>query len=181
MRRILRLTGCVFITLSHAGSARAADVDEIRKLIPAAAAMSLKDFDKLATSATTPKPSDLQQKTLTLMLLTVKAATTDEKALEEFRYLNGVPKPSQLAKEITRFVYGRGRFRIALGPVTMIHADRITDCTCNVEGDKATGRVSFRVPNLFEGKVNYVARRREGKWRIEEFFMPAHQIHIALP
>ena len=140
--------------------------------------MSLSDFDKLATSATAPKPSDVEQKSLTLMLLTLKV-TEDEKAQAEFRFLTDVaPKPNQLANEITRFVRGRGRLRFALGPVTILHADRITDCTCIVEGDKATGKVSFRVPKLLEGKVNYVARRTEGKWRIEEFEIPAHDVHI---
>jgi hypothetical protein len=62
----------------------------------------------------------------------------------------------------------------------MIHADRITDCTCTVDGDTATGTVSFMVPKLYQGQVNYVARRREGKWKIEEFIMPLHKIHIAV-
>ena len=157
------------------------DAEEIRKLVPFAAGMKLGDMDKLATATTSPKPSDLKSKTLTLMLLTVKVNEDDEKARAEFRF-QGVnsPKPSELAEEINRSVRGAGRFRFALGPVTMIHADRITDFTCKVDGDSAKGTVSFKVPKLYQGKVNYVARRKNEKWRLEEFTMPAYKIHLVL-
>jgi hypothetical protein len=157
---------------------RADDLKEIRNLIPAAAAMTLGDMDKLATSTTPPKPSDVESKTLTLMLFSLKGGD-DEKAKKEFRYLTErIPKPSQLAMEINRFVKGRGKIRFALGPVTMIHADRITDVTCKVDGDMATGTVSFKVPSLYEGKADYVARRKAGKWQITEFKLPANKVHI---
>jgi len=160
--------------------ALAGDVKEIRNLIPAAAGMTLSDMDMLAMSPTTPNPSDVESKTLTLMLLSLKVRD-DEKSRKEFRHLTaGVAKPSQLAEEIYRLVKGSGKLRFALGPVTMIHSDRITDFTCAVEGDKATGTVTFSVPELFEGQVNYVAQRRDGKWKIEEFMMPLHEIHIAV-
>ena len=127
MMRILLLTIAVCAALLQVHSAFASDADEIRQLIPAAAGMSLRDFDKLASSAVAPQPDHLDQKTLTLMLLATKV-TDDEEAQAEFRMLGDVPKPSKLAEEITRYV-GPGRIRIALGPVTMVHADRITDCT----------------------------------------------------
>jgi hypothetical protein len=154
---------------------------EIRKLVPFAAGMKLGDIDKLATAVSSPKPSDVKSKTLTLMLLSLKVKADDEKAREEFHFLRDrLVKPSELAKEINRSVRGIGRFRFALGPVTMIHTDRITNFTCSVDGDTATEKVSFKAPKLCQGKVNYVARRKSGKWRLEEFTMPANKIHIVL-
>jgi hypothetical protein len=151
---------------------------EIKQLIPAAAAISLRDMDALAKSSAAPKPADVESKSLTLMLLSLKVSD-DEKAREEFRFLTeGTPQPSRLAEEIYRNVRGRGPLRFAFGPVSMIQADRITDCTCNADGDKATGVVSFTVPELYQGKVQYSARREKGKWRIVEFRMPANGIRI---
>jgi hypothetical protein len=156
------------------------DAAEIKALIPAASAMSLADFDKLATSETGPDPAAVEDKTLTLMLLALRVQE-GEAAKTQFRFLGAegaYPPPQKLAQEITRFVRRVGGVRVATGPVTMIQSDRITDCTSRVDGDQATGTVSFRVPDLYEGQVDYVARRREGKWRIEEFSMKAYGVHI---
>ncbi len=125
-----------------------------------------------------PKDSDLESKTLTFLLLTLKTNADDAKAKAAFRFLRP-EKPSDVAKEITRSVRGAGRFRVALGPVTMIQGNRITDITCVIEGDTAKGFVSFKVPKLYEGKVSYLAKRKDEKWQIREFAMPAYKIHIA--
>ena len=45
-----------------------------------------------------------------------------------------------------------------LAPVTMIQAERITVFTCTVEEDTARGVISFEVPKLYAGKVDYVAQ-----------------------
>jgi len=71
-----------------------------------------------------------------------------------------------------------GNLTIPRGPVTFIHADRITDCSCKVDGDQATGTVTFKVPKLYQGKVDYMARRTDDKWQIVEFTMPGRDIHV---
>jgi hypothetical protein len=38
--------------------------------------------------------------------------------------------------------------------------------------------VSFEVPGLYQGKVQYAAQRHHGKWLITEFIMPAYGIHL---
>ena len=35
--------------------------------------------------------------------------------------------------------------------------------------------MSFKVPDLYEGKVQYLAERVEGRWRIKEFHLPIHR------
>ena len=180
MRQLLLLPAIFSVGLLHAS---ADDAQVIRELIPCESAMMRADFDRLATSPSTLKPADVEDKSLTLMLFAQmkveKGQTTEQQ--EQFRYLLGdrpvMPKPSDLAKEMCRD-RRTGKRRIVLAPVTYIHGDRITDCTCNVDGDVATGTVSFKVPRLYQGEVDYVARRLEGNWFIVEFIMSAYKIHI---
>jgi len=182
MRSSQLVLSVVLLVSTGFGRALADDAEEIRKLIPFASAMKLADLDRLAMSPTSPKESDVEDKSLTLMAISVRVtADEDEKAREQFRFLGepgAVAKPSELAKELTRYVVGKGRFRVALGPVTFIQADRITDFTCKIDGEAATGTVSFEVPKLYAGKADYVARRTGGKWQITEFLMPGRGIHI---
>ena len=163
--------------LIDGSAARADDGGDIRQVIPADAAMMRTDFMKLATDQSGPDASGVKDKSLTLMLLDLRIKD-DEESNEEFRFLtDGSPKPSMLASELLR-ERRTGERRILLEPVTFIHADRITDFTCEVNGDKAAGTVSFKVPELYEGKVKYVAQKLGGQWFISEFFMPAYGIHL---
>jgi hypothetical protein len=135
--------------------------------------MSKADFQKLATSETPPRADDIADKSLTLMLLALQPPAEQTDAHKaEFDYIGErVPTPARLAAEIAGG-------RLSLGPVTFIHLRRITDITCEVAGDKATGVVSYKVPDLYLGKVNYVAQRKDNAWQITEFSMPAHKINI---
>lgn len=155
----------------------AEDAMQIRQLIPAAAAMSKADMDKLATS-NAPSYDDIEDKSLTLQLFAMKLnRDRTEEQLAEYRTLADVPKPSDLAAEIYR-VRRIGRLVIPLGPITAIHAERITDFTCELDGDQARGTVTYKVPDLYQGKVNYVAQQSDDTWRITEFILPAHNIHV---
>ncbi len=157
--------------------ATAESAAEIRGLIPKAAAMAREEFEKLARSATAPRTSDLENKSLSFVLFTLRPKEHAD-AKEQFQFLKSAPKPSDIAKEVYRVGMRIGRFTLLHGPVTFIHADRITDFTCNVTGDMAKGTVSFKVPDLYQGKVDYVAKRKDGKWKIEQFMLPAYDIHI---
>jgi len=151
---------------------------QIKELIPKASAMAREDMDKLARSTTMPTASDLEDKSLTFMLFTLRPKD-DEAAKQQFQYLTDRhPKPSAIAKEIYRVGIRVGKLRLLKGPVTFIHADRITDLTCNVEGDTAKGTVAFKVPDLYQGSVKYVAKRKDGNWQIQEFILPAYDTHL---
>ena len=173
MRMICLL--CLFVVLTPNQFALAseedADVEQIKKLIPAAAAMSRKDFIAMATGSESPSEPKFEDKSLTLMFYTLRIVDEeDKKAKEEFQFLDDTPHPSELAEETLR--------NRLFGLATVIHADRITDITCEVGGDKAKGTVSFKVPDLYQGKVEYVAVKSDGKWKIVAFSMPARKIHI---
>lgn len=78
-------------------------------------------------------------------------------------FLKSAPKPGDIAREVYRLGMRIGEFTLLNGPVTFTHADRITDFTCDVEGDVAKGTVSFKVPDLYQDKVDYVAKRKDDK------------------
>jgi len=180
MRHLLLWTTIVCLALTHPLIASGDDMGEIKAQIPPASAMVEEDYLKLARAEAVPDKSG-EDRSLTLTLLELRVRD-DETAKEQFRYLvEGYPQPATLGKEACRVAEVRSKRRrhILLGPVTLIHKDRITDFTCEVSGDKATGTVSFKVPELYQGKVDYVATKFGGKrWFITEFTMPAYGIHL---
>ena len=193
MTRCVSLLVCLLaIPSSGAGAAETAQPTEagqnaaaaaqIRKLIPRAAGMPAAVFEKIATMSRMPKPSDFDDQPLTIVLLFSRPVQT-EAARKEFRYLDtaGLPKPAALAEEIAgpRWATRSKIARALLQPyATAIHANRITAVACQVEGDRATGTVSFRVPKLYEGNIPYVARRQGDAWQIVEFRLPGHGFRV---
>jgi len=143
----------------------------IRRLIPAAAGSRADVLHAIAQSPTTPKPSDLLvDSALSSIVLMYKVHPPGvyEANAEEFCFESPTtPKPSGLVRELFRSKY--------LGYYSMIHADRITDFTCDVDGETAKGSVSFKAPGQWQGKVRYAAERADGRWRIKEFQMPIHR------
>lgn len=177
MRCLLPFTAILCLSVLSGKMAAAADQDEIKRAIPADSAMMEADFDKLAMSETSPKRSDVEDKSLTLILLTLQVKN-DAKAKQQFRYLTKVPpKPSELAVEICH-QRRTGKRIILQQPITFLQAHHIRDFTCDVQADRASGTVSFMAPNLYEGKVEYAAGKFAGKWFITEFKMPAYDITL---
>lgn len=105
------------------------------------------------------------------MLITIKH-TGEPKLREEFRVEAGAAH--LLARELFRYK----REDDATVPATLIHADRITDVTCECTGRFARGTFSFAVPDGYAGKVRYTAKKN-GAWKIVRFDMPEHGIHIS--
>jgi predicted Ser/Thr protein kinase len=140
-----------------------------RELIPEAASMTSADFQKLASSPlATPAVSESQSLSLILMSLRPgEAAKTNPAALADFQYLEA-PMPSRVAEAMWKTK--------SKGYATAIQPEFITNCTCRTENDTATGTVSFTAPGLYSGKVDFVARRTAGVWRIDEFRLPGYGI-----
>jgi len=165
------------------------DADAIRALIPRAAGLTDEEFaewmenlEVVRRSPTTPKPAEIEfaspQKSLTVILYVGRPGFLQE-GQNEFQYLNpeAAPFPAML-EEMRRKLPEDVSSRDDPVGATLIHADRITDLTCEIEGVTATGTVSFEVPELYRGKVDYVARRDDGAWQITEFAMPAFGVRL---
>ncbi|MDE0736374.1 MAG: hypothetical protein OSB47_11160 [Pirellulaceae bacterium] len=144
-----------------------------QELLPSAASMSSADFEKLASGQTVPGPDSIKNKTLSFVLLTLnplKASAENQAALEDFNFSSG-NAPPQLS-DIAAVIYKSK----AKGYATFLQPDLITHCTCDSDGDTASGFVTFHAPDLFAGKVEFIARRKQGKWQIEEFHLPNYGI-----
>lgn len=98
---------------------------------------------------------------------------TNKGLRKHFRLLNtrGPVNLAAIAEELRRSSQ-LGVFSILFPYATLVHRDRITKLSCEVKGEVATGTVWFRTPGLCEGDFDYLARRVQGTWRIEEFRFP---------
>jgi hypothetical protein len=148
-----------------------------QELLPSAASMSSADFEKLASAQTVPRFDSIKSKTLTFVLLTLNpqtASAENEAVLEDFNFPTGnaLPQPSEIAEVIYKSK--------AKGYATFLQPDLITHCTCQSDGDTASGFVTFSAPDLYAGKVQFIARRNEGKWQIEEFHLTNYGIKTVL-
>ncbi len=165
------------------GSETVLTAESVKKLVPAAAAMSTDDWIRLARSENSPTLDDFEDQCLTLLHLTLSISTPpagNKTAQDTFRCLTeGPPKPASLVGEIQRTV-SVGPLHGRSGLVTSLHYERITRCTCDVDGDVARGIVAFSVPGLYAGKVGYVATRQDGQWNITEFDLPGYGIKTVL-
>ncbi|HJZ55809.1 MAG TPA: hypothetical protein VKE74_12650 [Gemmataceae bacterium] len=85
------------------------------------------------------------------------------------KFASGTIDPAKLATALTGPKDKDGKYRKYM---SVIHPEYITDCTCKVDGATATGTVAFKADKVYEGKVEYTARKKDGKWRIEEFRLP---------
>jgi len=113
-------------------------------------------------------PRKLSGHTLTYMFLSLRTPEIKNMAVtEEFEVFESV-KVWNIFDEIER----------GKGPYTFVHADRINDIDCKVEGDEAVGTFWFLVPKLYQGRIDYRAKMTDSKWSITEFILPAHEIHL---
>lgn len=73
------------------------------------------------------------------------------------------PKPSQIG---TSF---KPNF---LSPVSLIQLRYITHLTGQIKGEFLEGEFTFESPNVYKGTFPYKAEKREGKWKIIEYYIP---------
>jgi hypothetical protein len=148
-----------------------------KELIPAAAGMPAEELRELATSDDPTKFRPSNGDSLTWLIIRHVPGPDAPKNPTSFRFLTEPPNPAALAGAISGPKDKDGKFR---NYGSLIHPAYITDCTCKVDGDTATGTVAFKADKVYEGKAEYTARKKDGKWRIEEFRLPDLKIATAL-
>ena len=149
--------------------------EQIKRLVPEASSMSIAELARVASMGGTPAKLENQSLTAVLLWRRPEDAGGPKRHL---RLLKGRPKPTALLGEAYRRVRLAAMQIPAVPYVTVIHADRITGCTCRVDGDAATGTVTFRAPELYEGEVDYLARKKGEAWQIVEFRLPDCGIRV---
>lgn len=60
--------------------------------------------------------------------------------------------------------------------VTVVHDDCIQEFTCKIDGNRALGKVRFRVVQAYDLTAEYQARRVKGGWRIDSFHFPKSKV-----
>jgi hypothetical protein len=147
--------------------------------IAEAAGLPATVFDKLATGSPL-TPDELaapRGQTLTWWVMAHVPSKNDPKKPTSFKFLMAQINPATLGKAISGPKTKDGQNR---STATLIHPEYVTVCTCKVEGEAAIGTVSFKVDKLYEGKIDYTARKKDGAWRIEEFRLPDYKVTLAL-
>jgi RNA polymerase sigma factor (sigma-70 family) len=159
---------------------------KIRELIPQTSSSSMADLKRLSTPGEVPTLDRFDNQSLTMVLLALEPPDADNAAARrEFHYVEDTPSPLKIAETLSR--------SRANGYCTFLQPDFITGLTCQVKGDVAKGVVSFRglyfrVRDLrdllnkgdpiYEGRVEYTARRIDGNWRLEEFRLPNYKLKV---
>ena len=106
--------------------------------------------------------------TLTFTFISMRAPDEPSKAMSDELDVFKTSTAVRITDEIER----------VKAPSTFIHADRSTDLEFKIDNDTAQGTFSFLVTDLYKGKIGYRAKLTESDWRITEFLLPAHGIHL---
>ena len=177
LSRVTVLMSLVFASGVPTTFAADADVEAIKRAIVMDSAITREDVLKFGESGKPPKPTDLEDQSLTFMLV-VFLGSDKEQRQADFRPLKeGRLRPEDIGNEIGRVRQIDHRL-ISYEPMTCIHLDRITDIKCQFAGNVAEGVVSFKVPGLYEGKAQFLASRHDNEWLIHEFAMPSLGIDL---
>jgi hypothetical protein len=153
--------------------------EKARQLIPEAAGMPGEELRKLGEERGGPTKFDPPNGTsLTWFVLTF-APESKAKEPTSFRFhvQDGAVNPAKVLGAVAGPKDEDGKYGKT---ATLIQPEYITDCTCKVKGDTATGTVSFKAEKVYEGKVKYNARKKDGTWRIEEFHLPDLKVTLVL-
>ncbi|MCE9566643.1 MAG: hypothetical protein K8U57_31860 [Planctomycetes bacterium] len=167
----------VFATAAFSRADADFTAEKAKALIPQAAGMLSKELQDIAQS---PNPSAITKPStgysLTWAILNY-APGEDAKKITSFQFQDEQVNPSKLAFAISGPKDKDGKYR---NYASVIQPEYITDCTCKVNGNTATGTVTFKAPKAYEGKVEYTARKKGETWRIEEFRLPDLKITVAI-
>ena len=133
---------------------------QIKSLIPAATAIDEEDWRRLTGGSGGSLP-------VTLMSELLSGDFTTEEQAKEFSYIDESRDPAILAKAISR-----GDHR------TFVKS--ITEFTCEIRMEVASGVVEWEVPDLVKGRFEYKATEFDDGWSITEFSLPSNKVLLRL-
>ena len=176
-----RLISAIILTSSIAGYcplvAEDAELAKTRQQLQvqfvAGASMQLSEFERFASSNPILKASEFDNQPLTLLFWQLPGGKdrTDQQK-KEFDLTGGqFPEPAELAKAIKP----RSLFPIC----SVIQLKYIKEFTCEVKGDTARGTVKV-VAAPYHIVPHYVARLKDGRWKVVEFSLPAYKTKTVL-
>jgi hypothetical protein len=180
MRFLLVIACCTFALSPLFAADEAFTAEKAKALIPEAAGMPAEEFQKLATLGSVDdvkKFKSAKGYSLTWGIMNYAPDPNTPQNPTSFQFFGDSINPADIARAISGPKGNDGKFRKT---ATIIQPEYITDCTCKMAGDTATGTVSFKAEKAYEGKIEYTARKKDGVWRIEEFRLPDVKLTVAL-
>jgi len=143
---------------------------EVKELLSRAAGMSGADFMKLLETRGWPRPEDLPNPNLTLMLLAT--------AGPDFQMKAGTPEPSDLADAL---VGGRSKAK-GWQPeyASVIRPPYIKDLQIKRTVGRIAGSVAFEAPGLYEGNAEFTIVRAGADWKVTRLAMPGRKLALQL-
>jgi hypothetical protein len=156
MRSLFTITCCMFAIAPLTAADDTLTAEKAKTLIPEAAGMPAEELQKLTAGEDFKNFKSAKGYSLTWGILnyTPKPMDTDPVS---FHFLGESPNPARIASAIAGPKDKDGKF-----PKT------------------ATGTVSFKAENAYQGKIEYTARKKDGVWRIIEFRIPEIRLIIVL-
>ena len=148
--------------------------ETVKALVSEAAGIPNDDWAKLTAGTELPTPDSLASKPLSFILFSLDPAALAKKkpeATKDFRYLTErLPKPNKIGQAMW--------VSKTKGYASFIQPEYVTKVTVHTENNTARGEVAFEAPDLYAGRVNYVARKSPDGWRVEGFHLPNYGISI---
>jgi hypothetical protein len=159
----------------------AAEVAEhIKKLVPEASSCPNQAW--MAFSDRPPRMDDLEKHKLrenanhplSLVLFAMEAERSGQGGppKDKDTFVIDKNEPKKVAEALSKSA--------SKGYGTLLQPEFLRECRCVVNKVKATGTVAFQAEGVYHGRVEYTARRINGKWQIEEFRLPGYGLKIAL-
>ncbi len=132
-----------------------------RQLIPTATTMTLDDLERITQAESPLSPDDFESQSFSILLMFAPA--------DAERVGGSPPSPPDLIRAIHPGIDSKDSHL-----ATEVHENYITECTCEVDGTRATGEFTWRVPGSAGagGTARFTAVHTDGKWQIVVFALP---------
>jgi hypothetical protein len=174
MRRAAPATLCLALALGCSKSSPspavpadkpgpAPGIDECKEIISRDAGAPNAVLKELGASGVTPNPENLGDMPLTLLLLALHKP-------EDFKPASDPVNVSALAAAMSK--------SSAKGYGSVIQPEYVQSFTFVTEDDTGRGSLSYAAPGVYTGKADFKLRCVDGKWRVEEFWLPDDKIGV---
>jgi hypothetical protein len=147
------------VTLMACTSLFAGDQEDIQKLFPEATSV---DRELWMKAKALPDPADSPSSNHTLTwFFTFGEGMAEENSEAYFEFIMSPPNPA----DFSRAMEGKE-------VVSLVQAEYITECTCDVSGEEATGTVTYEAPKVYKGTFDYHASKTTTGWKIDRIMLP---------
>ena len=148
-------------------------LNDLEQLLFQAAAVPTTDWKQLMQSDPATVKGAPESLPVVIMRMPVRRGTYGEKERKEFEF------PLLDAGLIERAI-SRGGKDEAPSAASAIHPEFITKVICVVTDDTAEGVVVLDAKDAYRGRIHFIGKIANGRWRVTEFAFPVRGIRTVL-